>query len=272
MDDTTSKVREVVSRRYGAIAQSQGQASCCGPVDSAASCCSGEGAAASCSPVDQMYNAELLDGLPEDVTGLSLGCGDPVTIAGLAPGETVLDLGSGGGIDCFMAARQVGPTGYVIGVDMTPEMLAKAEANKAKLGVENVEFRHGYIEALPVEDNTIDVIMSNCVINLSPDKPAVFREAFRVLKPGGRVSISDIVTDGEFGPELRAQLDRWAECVTGAIPADAYITMMREAGFVDVAVVDKADAEALIPREPGMPRIFSARIVGRKPVEREAAD
>ena len=171
MDDTTSKGggREPAVRRDCAEPGRRR----CGPVDSAASCCSGEGAAASCSPVDQMYNAELLDGLPEDVTGLSLGCGDPVTIAGLAPGETVLDLGSGGGIDCFMAARQVGPTGYVIGVDMTPEMLAKAEANKAKLGVENVEFRHGYIEALPVEDDTID---GSCRTRNqpSPDKPAVF--------------------------------------------------------------------------------------------------
>jgi len=152
----------------------------------------------------------------------------------------------------------------VIGVDMTPDMLAKANANKAKMGVTNVEFRKGQIEALPVEDNSVDVIMSNCVINLSPDKASVFREAIRVLKPGGRVSISDIVTEGEFSAELRAQTDKWAECVTGAIDVNEYTGMMRTAGFTDIEVVDRTDATGIIARESGMPRIFSARITGRK--------
>jgi len=206
----------------------------------------------------------ILEGLPLDVTALSLGCGDPVTIATLQPGETVLDLGSGGGIDCFLAARRVGETGHVIGVDMTPDMLSKARASKDKLGVQNVEFRLGQIEALPVADNSVDVIMSNCVINLSPDKASVFREAFRVLKPGGRVAISDIVTEGEFSPELRAQTDKWAECVTGAIDVNAYTGVMREAGFSDILVVDKVTADDMITHQEGMPRIFSARITGSK--------
>lgn len=255
MSQYDDNVRDVVVKRYGNIAESLGAMSCCGPADSSASCCG----------PDTLYNPVLMEDLPADVTGLSLGCGDPVTIAGLKAGETVLDLGSGGGIDCFLAVRQVGPEGRVIGVDMTPQMIARAEANKAKLGAQNVEFRHGTIESLPVEDASIDVIMSNCVINLSPDKPAVFREAFRVLKPGGRLSISDIVTEGEFSPELRAELDSWAECVTGAIDAGLYTAMMREAGFVDVSVLDKADAGDIVPVQPGMPRVYSARIVGRKP-------
>lgn len=257
MSNYESKVREAVTKRYGGIAEAHGAASaCCGPAEAQASeCCSSS----------TLYDAALLDGLPADVTGLSLGCGDPVTIAGLAPGETVLDLGSGGGIDCFLAARQVGPEGHVIGVDMTPAMIKKARANKAKLGAENVQFRQGTIEALPVEDASVDVVMSNCVINLSPDKPTVFREAFRVLKPGGRLSVSDIVTEGEFSEELRAQLDQWAECVTGAVDAGLYTGMMRDAGFVDIAVLDKVDAEGIVPRQPGMPHVFSARIVGRKP-------
>jgi ubiquinone/menaquinone biosynthesis C-methylase UbiE len=183
-----------------------------------------------------------------DVTGLSLGCGDPVTIASLKPGEHVLDLGSGGGIDCFLAARQVGVEGHVIGVDMTPAMLAQARANMERLGAANIEFRQGQIEALPVADNSVDVVMSNCVINLSPDKPAVFREALRVLRPGGRLAISDIVTEGGFSPELRADLSRWAECVTGAM---------------DVA--DKRSAAEIVPVQPGMPQLYSARITAVKP-------
>ncbi|MBW7883381.1 MAG: arsenite methyltransferase [Caldilineaceae bacterium] len=251
---TPIDIHQVVQERYGAIAQGQG-VSCCG---SDAECCDSDNATS-------LYDTDMLAGLPVDVTGLSLGCGDPVTIAALQPGERVLDLGSGGGIDCFLAARQVGESGYVIGVDMTPAMLEKANANKERMGVTNVEFRRGQIEALPVEDNSVDVIMSNCVINLAPDKAPVFREAFRVLKPGGRISISDIVTEGEFSPALRADMARWAECVTGAIDVDTYTSLMREAGFVEINVADKRSADEIVPVQEGMPRVFSARITALKP-------
>jgi arsenite methyltransferase len=259
MSQDSKAIHEAVRDRYGAIARAADP-----ELQITADCC-GETTAADCGCDSKLYDAEMLTDLPVDVTGLSLGCGDPVTIAGLQPGETVLDLGSGGGIDCFLSAKQVGETGYVIGVDMTPDMLAKANANKAKLGVENVEFRKGQIEDMPVDNNSIDVLMSNCVINLSPDKRAVFQEAFRVLKPGGRVSISDIVTEGEFSAELRADADKWSECVTGAIDAAEYTGLMREVGFVDVTIVDKVSAEDLIPHTEG-PRIYSARITGHKPV------
>jgi arsenite methyltransferase len=251
-------IHEAVRERYGALARSAGagpRSACCEPAAGEEAC--------SCSP--KLYDDGLLENLPAGVTGLSAGCGDPVTIAGLRPGETVLDLGSGGGIDCFLAGRQVGPGGRVIGVDMTPGMIEQADANKEKLGAANVEFRRGQIESLPVESDSVDVVMSNCVINLSPDKPDVFRETFRVLKPGGRISISDIVTEGDFSPELQARLDKWAECVTGAVGAQEYIGMMREAGFVDVRIVDKADAGEIVGRQDGMPRISSARITARKP-------
>lgn len=249
MSDHLIPIHEIVQQRYGAIAEKRG--SCCGS-DSESS--------------NVLYDSQMLEGLPGDVTGLSLGCGDPVSIASLKEGETVLDLGSGGGIDCFLAAKRVGASGHVIGVDMTPAMLEKANANKEKMGVQNVEFRKGQIEALPVEANTVDIIMSNCVINLSPDKASVFRESMRVLKPGGRVSISDIVTEGEFSPELRADAEKWAECVTGAIDVNAYTGMMREAGFENIQVVDKVGAEDIVPRQAGMPRIYSARITAYKPI------
>ena len=238
MSTPTNTIREAVRERYANYATSS--ESCC----DTSSCCGGEANAS--MPGVETNHANLLYGesaneLPVDVTGLSLGCGDPVAIASLQAGETVLDLGSGGGIDCFFAAKAVGETGYVIGVDMTDEMLSKANANKAQMGVTNVEFRKGYIEDLPVKDNTIDIIMSNCVINLSPDKSSVFSEAIRVLKPGGRVSISDIVSEGEFSDALRADMSKWAECVTGAIDVNDYTGLMREAGFVDIEVVDKVE-------------------------------
>jgi SAM-dependent methyltransferase len=251
MTESNVQIHDVVKERYGSIATSGG--SCCGDSDC-------------CGDSSQLYSNTTLEGLPAEVVNLSLGCGDPVSIASLREGETVLDLGSGGGIDCFLAAQRVGTTGHVIGVDMTPAMLEKANANKTRIGVQNVEFRQGYIEALPVDDNSIDVVMSNCVINLSPDKPAVFREAFRALKPGGRISVSDIVTEGEFSDELRADAAKWAECVTGAIDVDIYTNMMREAGFADIQVVDKANAEAIVERKAGMPRVYSARITANKPL------
>ncbi|MEP6985023.1 MAG: arsenite methyltransferase [Chloroflexota bacterium] len=247
----TIEIHDVVKERYGAIASG-----------TASSCCGGGDDGCGCNT--QLYDSNLLVGLPAEVTGISLGCGDPVTIAGLHAGETVLDLGSGGGIDCFLAARQVGENGYVIGVDMTPAMLEKANSNKLKMGVHNVEFRRGQIEALPVQDNAVDVVMSNCVINLSPDKQSVFREAFRVLKSGGRIAVSDIVTEGDFSAELQADTAKWAECVTGAIDVTTYTGFMREAGFSNIQVIDKNNADGIIEVKPGMPRVYSARVTAQK--------
>jgi SAM-dependent methyltransferase len=269
-----TEIHEAVQTRYGKIVKSfdaASQASCCGSSDELDDC--------GCS--SDLYDVSLLEGLPTDVTGLSLGCGDPITLAALETGQTVLDLGSGGGIDVFMAARQVGPQGHVIGVDMTDEMLAKAESNKAKLGevAQNTEFRKGFIEELPVEDDTVDVVISNCVINLSPDKPQVFRESFRVLKPGGRLAVSDIVIEGEFSEEARANMNSWAACVSGAQSVDDYLGAIRDAGFIDVEITDKdtvganvidfegEGAIAISKRIEGSmgPRVYSARVTARKP-------
>ncbi|MCS6834437.1 MAG: arsenite methyltransferase [Anaerolineae bacterium] len=252
MSDSPQTIYDILRARYGAIAENT-EPSCCTPQTQTA------------QPI-RLYDSATLAGLPVDVTSLSLGCGDPVSIADLREGEIVLDLGSGGGIDCFLAARQVGPTGYVIGLDMTPAMLERANTNKAQLGVENVEFRQGQIEAMPIDSDSVDVIMSNCVINLSPDKAAVFAEAFRVLKPGGRISISDIVTEGHFTLEQRADLNQWAVCATGALDAQDYLALITAAGFIDVQIVDKVDADGIITRQPNMPRIYSARVTARKPL------
>jgi SAM-dependent methyltransferase len=173
------------------------------------------------------------------VTEASLGCGNPIAIASLRPGEVVLDLGSGGGIDCFLAARKVGPAGRVIGLDMTPDMIKLAQRNAKKIGATNVEFRLGEMEDMPLPDRSVDAIISNCVINLSPDKDAVFQEAYRVLRPGGRMSVSDIVIQGELPQPVRERLDAWAACVAGALDEAVYLDKMRLAGFEDVDVLSR---------------------------------
>jgi len=229
----------------------------------------------------QLYELDISE-LPPEVTRLSLGCGDPVSLAPLNPGQTVLDLGSGGGIDCFLAAKLVGPSGKVIGVDMTAAMIDQARANKAKLMADNVEFRLGEIEHLPAADESVDVILSNCVINLSPDKPQVFREAFRVLKPGGRLAVSDIVTNGPLPSELKGNLSAWAGCVAGAIDVEEYVGAITKAGFVDVRVEPVQSNEMVtmeVVDDPGLKVtveetlddklkgvIFSARVTALKPV------
>jgi arsenite methyltransferase len=186
--------------------------------------------------VSQLYSASELAYLPESVTDMSLGCGNPTAVAELAPGEVVLDLGSGGGIDCFLAARQVGPEGRVIGLDMTPAMIRLARRNAKSMGADNVDFRYGEMEEIPLPDDSVDVIISNCVINLSPDKDAVFGEAFRVLRPGGRMSVSDIVVNGELPQTIRARLDAWAGCIAGALDETDYLGRMRTAGFEKIEI------------------------------------
>jgi SAM-dependent methyltransferase len=245
-------------------------------IKSSASCC---GSDACCSPESNLYPADLLTAVPSDITNTSYGCGDPITLASLKPGQTVLDLGSGAGLDCLLASQKVGPEGRVIGVDMTPEMIERAQANAKRVKATNVEFRQGYLEDLPVESNTVDVIISNCVINLSPDKSKVFTEAFRVLTPGGKLAVSDIVTDGELPEVVRKSLSAWAGCVAGAVEAKDYIGMMQAVGFTDISIkpvfFDKETVDSALndmqldvtdyPREAVYKAVYSAKITAFKP-------
>lgn len=266
------EIRRAVRQRYGQIARDFDQeiTSCCGPSD----CCGDTPSNA--SHLQALYETSDVGELPMEVTGMSLGCGDPVTLATLQPGQTALDLGSGGGIDCFLAAKQVGPEGHVIGVDMTPDMIEKARANARKMGADNVEFRLGEIEHLPVGDETVDVVISNCVINLSPDKLQVFREAYRVLRPGGRLAVSDIVTRVELPAEIKQNLDSWASCVAGAWVDKDYAAAIEAAGFVDVRIEEQVLDDALIEDgaaqlgieiDPAAARniAYSARVTAVKP-------
>ncbi len=246
-------------------------------IKSSASCCGTDNC---CSPESNLYPADLLTTVPSDVSSTSYGCGDPITLASLKPGQTVLDLGSGAGLDCLLAAQKVGPEGRVIGVDMTPEMIERAQANAKRVNATNVEFLHGYLEELPVDSSSVDVIISNCVINLSPDKKKVFNEAFRVLAPGGKLAVSDIVTDGELPEVVRNSLSAWAGCVAGAVEAKEYIAMMEAVGFTDISIkpvffdkqtVDSALDEMKLdvteyPREAVYKAVYSAKITAYKPV------
>lgn len=217
-----------------------------------------------CSSSTSIYPAELLSELPTEISEFSLGCGNPINAAALQPGEAVLDLGSGGGLDCFLAARRVGWTGKVIGVDMTIEMLERARENANKLGFTNVEFREGYLEDLPLDDRSVDVVISNCVINLSPDKPQVFREIFRVLKPGGRLAVSDIVTNGELPESIRNNMDAWGACVAGALDMQEFSKGLIQNGFEEVKIQPKTYSDELLHVIPvGQP--FSAIITAHKP-------
>jgi arsenite methyltransferase len=249
-----SKVKEKVRERYGELAaefvEKGRPVSCCSPQE--VSCCAPQ-QASYCGPSQtdvtqlanamRLYSAQELTDLPESVTDVALGCGNPTAIAELKPGEVVLDLGSGGGIDCFLAARQVTPQGRVIGLDMTPEMVKLARQNAKKVGATNVEFRYGEMEDMPLPDESVDVIISNCVINLSPDKDKVFSEAYRVLRPGGRLAISDIVTYGPLPEVVRSNLEAWAGCVAGALDETDYLDKMRQAGFTEVEVTARNFAE-----------------------------
>jgi len=255
------QVREVVRQRYANVAEERE----CG--------CGGEKPSSCCGAADAIslrmgYSEAEVASVPEGAN-LGLGCGNPGAIASLKPGEVVLDLGSGGGLDCFLAAQQVGGSGSVIGVDMTPEMVLRARNNARKGGYANVEFRLGEIERLPVADESVDVIISNCVINLSPDKPAVFREAFRVLKPGGRLAISDVVATADLPEEARADPDLLSGCVAGAERVDALKAIMKDAGFLDVRITPKDESREFIkewdPRRPLHEYIVSATIEASKP-------
>ena len=214
------------------------------------------------------YSEEDLAAVPEGAN-LGLGCGNPQAIAALKPGEVVVDLGAGGGFDCFLSARAVGPGGAVIGVDMTPEMVAKARENARKAGYDNVEFRLGEIEHLPIADDTADVIISNCVINLSPDKQAVYREAFRVLKPGGRLAVSDVVATAELPDEWLADMQMLSACISGAAKVDEVEEMLRTAGFVDIDIRAKEDSREFIREwQPGTKLedyVLSASMTATKP-------
>ena len=246
MTEQGEQIREDVRRYYGNLAVKQ-PASCCEPTD------------CSCGP---SYPGGLLTDIPKDVANFSLGCGDPISAADLQPGEIVLDLGSGGGLECFMAAKIVGPEGRVIGVDMTDAMIDRSTATAKKLGFENVEFRYGLIEEIPAEDQSVDVVISNCVINLSTDKLAVLRDAYRILRPGGRFVVSDIVTRGEMRAQFHELLDSWAGCVAGAPTVEDYLEGLKLAGF-DNAELKSVDDLPLDEIELGVP--FSAMITAYKP-------
>lgn len=227
---STTDIKEVVKVKYrqAALRVKTGGSSCCGASPS------GIG---QCDPIaSNLYDISQTGNLPEEAVLASLGCGNPTALASLHPGETVLDLGSGGGIDVLLSARRVGPNGKVYGLDMTDEMLALANESKRKAGAENVEFLKGEIEHIPLPNNSVDVIISNCVINLSGDKDSVLREAFRVLKPGGRFAVSDIVTRGEINPEIRKSMLLWAGCVAGALEENEYRTQLAAAGFEQIGI------------------------------------
>jgi arsenite methyltransferase len=224
-----TNIKDVVREKYGqaALRVTKGGSSCCGAAPATDQHCS--------DPITgKLYDESQAGQIPEEALLASLGCGNPTALAKLNPGETVLDLGSGGGIDVLLSARRVGPTGKAYGLDMTDEMLALANENKRKAGAENVEFLKGEIENIPLPDKSVDVIISNCVINLSADKDRVLREAFRVLKPGGRLAVSDVVTRGEMIPEIRQSVLLWVGCMAGALEENEYLGKLAAAGFEQI--------------------------------------
>ncbi len=270
-------IKEIVREKYGQAATrvKNGEGGCCAPAPAAASCCAPAPAASSCcapapaassccgtpatrgscDPItSNLYDATQSGDVPGSALAASLGCGNPTALAELKPGETVLDLGSGGGIDVLLSARRVGPTGKAYGLDMTDEMLALANENKAKSGLANVEFLRGEIEDIPLPDASVDVIISNCVINLSGDKDRVLREAFRALRPGGRFAVSDVVVRGEVPAAIRKSMELWAGCIAGALSESDYRAKLAAAGFTDIAVevtrvYDGEDARAFLAGE-----------------------
>jgi arsenite methyltransferase len=277
MSTTETDIKEVVKQKYGeaALRVTSGGSSCCGAAP-ASDCC---------DPITaNLYDASQIGQIPQEAVLASLGCGNPTALAELRPGEVVLDLGSGGGIDVLLSARRVSPGGKAYGLDMTDEMLALANENKRKSGIENVEFLKGEIENIPLPDNSVDVIISNCVINLSADKDKVLREAFRVLKPGGRFAVSDVVTRGEILPEVRQNVLAWVGCIAGALDENDYRAKLTAAGFEQVDLeptrIHRAedarvflagqgiDVEKIAPQVDG--KVVSAFIRAVKPAAKSA--
>jgi len=276
----TANIKEIVREKYGqaALQASLGGSSCCGAAP-ASEC--------ACDPItSNLYDSAQTEQIPEKALQASLGCGNPTALAQLNPGETVLDLGSGGGIDVLLSARRVGATGKAYGLDMTDEMLELANENKRKARAENVEFLRGEIEHIPLPDNSVDVIISNCVINLSADKDAVLREAFRVLKPGGRFAVSDVITRGEISSEIRQSVLLWVGCVAGALEEAEYRGKLASAGFEGIEVEptriyrledareflseNGLDVEALAPQVDG--KFLSAFVRASKPIAAKATE
>jgi arsenite methyltransferase len=269
-------IKEVVKEKYGqaALRVTSGGSSCCGAT-----------AGTGCDPItSNLYDAQQEGQIPAQALLASLGCGNPTALAELKPGEVVLDLGSGGGIDVLLSAKRVGPTGKAYGLDMTDEMLTLANENKRKAGVDNVDFLKGEIEHIPLPDNSVDIIISNCVINLSADKDRVLREAFRVLKPGGRFAVSDVVTRGEILPEIRQNVLLWVGCVAGALEENEYRSKLASAGFEQIDLEptriyrvedareflsgENIDVEAIAPQVDG--KIMSAFVRAVKPQRQQA--
>jgi len=242
MERVMSDLTHIVRERYGKAALrviDGGQSGCCGPTAAPGSCCGGASplVPGAVDPITaNLYDPAQTSGLPAEALLASLGCGNPTALATLNPGEVVLDLGSGGGIDVLLSARRVGPSGKAYGLDMTDEMLALARENQRKSGLENVEFLKGRIEDIPLPENAVDVIISNCVINLSADKDRALAEAFRVLKPGGRLAVSDVVVRGEIPPDIRPSVELWVGCIAGALDESVYIEKLERAGFVGASI------------------------------------
>ncbi len=258
MSEIQQQVREAYGAMAAAVRASDGASGCCGPT----ACGCGD-------PITSgLYSESEKSGLPVNAVAASLGCGNPTALASIEPGQTVLDLGSGGGIDVLLSARRVGPSGKVYGLDMTDEMLRLARENQQKAGVTNVEFLKGTIESIPLPDNSVDLVISNCVINLSTDKDAVLREAFRVLKPGGRFAVSDVVIKGELPANMRRSLELWVGCVAGALEERDYVAKLQRAGFQDVEVdvwrtYDVADARAFLSESGLDAEALAAEVDGR---------
>lgn len=264
MAANSEEIKRLVRERYGAKARSVVELTDVSQSEGDGSSCGDPGC---CGPGDveralRIYQEGQLAELPAESVAASAGCGNPTALAGLRPGERVLDLGSGGGIDCFLAAQQVGDNGHVIGLDMTLDMLSLARQNQAKLGLTNVEFVQGEMEDMPLPDSSVDVIISNCVVCLSPDKDAVFRESFRVLAPGGRIHISDMMCLAPEGPN-RNDAEAWVSCIAGAEPRDVYLGRLHSAGFTDVQITDE---NVLFDETNGAPLdVVSVKVVVRKP-------